>query len=72
MSMAEIKHVPAVKALYSELYDKLDTYNKVAKTDSDIIKIYRAQGAIEVVESILEKMDAEGEEILNEPDQLPR
>jgi len=74
MSLADIRHSPAVKALYSEIQEKRYIYNKITNTSVNPTEIFRAQGAIEALTAIMDMMDAdETEEILdNEPDQLPR
>lgn len=72
MSIQEIRHLPAIEALVNEIKGRRDGYNLITNTESDITKIYRAQGAIEALDTLSDFINAEDREIIeNEPDQLP-
>jgi hypothetical protein len=71
MSMADIRHTQAVTALVADILEKRDAYNRATNSETESVKIFRAQGAIEALDAVLEMIEAE-ELDEEEPDQLPR
>jgi hypothetical protein len=71
MSIADIRHLPAVESLVRDIIEKRESYNRTTTSETDSVKIFRAQGAIEALDAVLEMIDAEEMEE-DEPDQLPR
>lgn len=71
MSMADIRRLPAIEGLVADIIEKRADYNKATNNETDSVKIFRAQGALEAIDAVLEMIDAEEMEE-QEPDRLPR
>jgi hypothetical protein len=71
MSMADIRQLPAIESLVADILEKRDAYNRATNNETESVKIFRAQGAIEALDAVLEMIDAEEMEE-EEIDRLPR
>lgn len=71
MSMADLRHLPAIESLVADIIEKRESFNRVTNGETESVKIFRAQGAIEALDAVLEMIDAEELEE-EEPDRLPR
>ncbi len=56
MRFMELLQNPSFQAFRSEVQDRLKDYQVTVNRDKDPVNIYRAQGAIEALDGVLELM----------------
>lgn len=75
MSMKDIKNFPAFESLVNEIAERKKLYMNIAASEEAMTKIYRAQGAVEALDGLLNFIEIESSDKdfkIDEPDQLPR
>jgi hypothetical protein len=73
MIFDDIRETIGFKNLIREINERIAFNTDLAITETEPVKIYRAQGASQELSSLLNLIEREGEEIIeDEPDRLPR